>query len=273
MTASSNIILDDVRYRFYWLKYWLRYIRETRKKVLVNGSQKTGTTWLLNLVASIPGYGSAGNFLGDIQRYYLVRPGNVVHGHDLCSPELVEILQANDMRVVVTLRDPRDVVVSWMFQIRRHPANPWRAQMLPLTYEQGILACIEGRPGLLSIVDHMQISRSWLSGLYPVCCIRYEEISQRPRKEAERVFQFLDIPVSQEFLDLVVYQNRFERRTVGRRLWKKSRQPGQENPASHFRKGIFGDWKNYFTETHKERFKEVAGQLLIDLEYEKDFSW
>ena len=40
-----------------------------------------------------------------------------------------------------------------------------------------------------------------------------------------------------------------------------------------FRKGSIGSWKQYFTQEHKQAFKEVAGQLLIDLGYEKDLNW
>ena len=34
-----------------------------------------------------------------------------------------------------------------------------------------------------------------------------------------------------------------------------------------------GEWKKYFTEEHKRIFKEVAGDLLIRLGYEKDGNW
>ncbi len=40
-----------------------------------------------------------------------------------------------------------------------------------------------------------------------------------------------------------------------------------------FRQGQIGTWKKTFTEEHKKIFKEVAGQLLIDLGYEKDMNW
>jgi len=40
-----------------------------------------------------------------------------------------------------------------------------------------------------------------------------------------------------------------------------------------FREGQIGAWKKYFTEQHKEAFKHHAGQLLIDLGYEKDMAW
>ena len=40
-----------------------------------------------------------------------------------------------------------------------------------------------------------------------------------------------------------------------------------------FRKGQIGAWKKEFTQEQKELFKEHAGQLLIDLGYEKDYNW
>jgi sulfotransferase 6B1 len=40
-----------------------------------------------------------------------------------------------------------------------------------------------------------------------------------------------------------------------------------------FRKGKIGEWKHEFTEEHKRLFKLKAGQLLIELGYEKDFNW
>jgi len=40
-----------------------------------------------------------------------------------------------------------------------------------------------------------------------------------------------------------------------------------------FRKGQIGAWKTEFSEENKQLFKEHAGQLLIDLGYERDFNW
>lgn len=43
--------------------------------------------------------------------------------------------------------------------------------------------------------------------------------------------------------------------------------------TSTFRRGVIGSWKSHFMEEHKSLFKEVAGQLLIDMGYEEDFDW
>ena len=51
------------------------------------------------------------------------------------------------------------------------------------------------------------------------------------------------------------------------------RKEGEENNNSFLRKGIVGDWKNYFNKESKKVFKEYAGRELIKLGYEKDFKW
>jgi hypothetical protein len=90
-----------------------------KQKVLVNGSPKTGTTWMLKLVNSIPGSHGLGNFRGEIDRNRTIGPGDVVHGHDWYTPELAQILIENGIKVVLMMRDPRDQLISRVFHIRR----------------------------------------------------------------------------------------------------------------------------------------------------------
>jgi hypothetical protein len=45
----------------------------------------------------------------------------------------------------------------------------------------------------------------------------------------------------------------------------------QRSPT--FRSGKTGEWRKYFTKEHKKLFKEVAGDLLVKLGYEKSNDW
>jgi hypothetical protein len=40
-----------------------------------------------------------------------------------------------------------------------------------------------------------------------------------------------------------------------------------------FRSGKTGEWRKYFTDEHKRLFKDIAGDLLIRLGYEKEIDW
>ena len=51
------------------------------------------------------------------------------------------------------------------------------------------------------------------------------------------------------------------------------RQPGEEKKTSFFRKGIVGDWRNYFCQRAKKVFDFYAGAYLIKLGYEENHAW
>lgn len=40
-----------------------------------------------------------------------------------------------------------------------------------------------------------------------------------------------------------------------------------------FRKGVIGGWRSVLSDEHKDEFKKLAGNLLIELGYEKDLDW
>ncbi len=51
------------------------------------------------------------------------------------------------------------------------------------------------------------------------------------------------------------------------------RIPGEENRSSFLRKGIAGDWNNYFTKEAGETFQRYCGSTLIKLGYEENEQW
>jgi hypothetical protein len=51
------------------------------------------------------------------------------------------------------------------------------------------------------------------------------------------------------------------------------RERGQEDRKRFYRKGIAGDWKNHFSADDRRVFKDIAGDMLVTLGYEKDLGW
>jgi hypothetical protein len=48
-----------------------------------------------------------------------------------------------------------------------------------------------------------------------------------------------------------------------------NRPQGEEDSASFFRKGVAGDWRSVFTARDREIYKEMAGDRLIEMGYER----
>jgi hypothetical protein len=96
--------------------------------------------------------------------------------------------------------------------------------------------------------------------------VRYEDLLERPNEEGGRLARFLGADTSEKAVQQAVGSASFERLSKGR-------ERGQEDTSSFYRKGVAGDWSNYFTERDKQIYKEEAGELLIRLGYERDLDW
>jgi len=96
--------------------------------------------------------------------------------------------------------------------------------------------------------------------------VRYEDLLVRPNEEVERLLGFLGADADPKIVEHCVDSASFEKLSRGR-------ERGEEDPSSFYRKGVAGDWRNHFTAEDSRSFKEEAGELLIQLGYEKDLDW
>ncbi len=90
--------------------------------------------------------------------------------------------------------------------------------------------------------------------------LKYETFLSDPIQEAQKLLEFLEVESSPEIVLSCVQAASFEKLSGGR-------TPGAEDPNSFFRKGISGDWKNWFTESETRTFIERAGHLLTQSGY------
>lgn len=274
ITRLLKISGQELKYSLSSIRYQLtRPSGDGRACVLVNGSPKTGTTWMLKMITSVPGYRGVGNFGSDINRHREIYSGDVVHGHHKYSEDLWEILQSRDIKVILMVRDPRDQAVSRLFHIKRSAAHRWHERFGEMSDDEALMACITGQPDLPGVEAMLNLTYSWLSAGEKALCINYEALISNPVIEFCKVLKYLGMTPSEYLVQAIITRNRFERLVVGKRFWQPARKPGQADPNSHFRKGVVGDWKNHFTDVHKDKFKQLAGAQLIDLGYEKDLSW
>lgn len=96
--------------------------------------------------------------------------------------------------------------------------------------------------------------------------VRYESLLDRPEEEVGRILRFLGADASDRSVKACIEATGFEQTS--------KRKRGEEDSSSvRFRKGVAGDWRNVFTERDEDIFNEKAGDLLVELGYEKDGGW
>lgn len=197
-------------------------------------------------------------------------------------PELHSLFP--EAKVVHAIRDGRDVAISGMHsfwkssQDRGGPVNlsPEEVEIRD-SYLQDREAFIESGRSIFTEERIRQRASGWnrivrrgrntgkrLFGAN-YAELRYEEHLGTPHAALTELFEFLGADTSPEVIDQIVEANRFEKLT--------GRNRGHESSGSSMRKGISGDWREVFTERDKNIFKEEAGELLVELGYEKDLNW
>ena len=192
-----------------------------------------------------------------------------------------------EARVIHVIRDGRDIAVSAIHHIWNHATDagghmkhvkPEELSKRDRYREDPAAFLASGE----SIFDEGRLRRGFAEVWSRMCArtvedgprllgenyaeVRYEDLLERPLEETGRLLRFLGADDSRQTVECCVEAASFERLTKGR-------ERGVEDSSSFFRKGVSSDWKHVFSERDRQVFKEVAGDLLITLGYEKDDDW
>ena len=193
-----------------------------------------------------------------------LHPRDVASAHLFARPEVVARVCSPKFAPYFIFRDPRDVVVSHVFYVtdmEAHHVHHDYYQSLP-DFDARLRVSILGRPD--SEAEFPDIARrfapylDWIN--HPeALTIHFEDLIN---DRAATLTQIMDHLLARVPL-------RATRQLILDSL-ETSINP-KKSPT--FRSGKTGEWKKYFTEEHKKIFKDVAGDLLIKLGYEKDGEW
>jgi hypothetical protein len=163
----------------------------------------------------------------------------------------------------VVVRDLRDTLISWYFSLRMsHSVNErvqkYRERLSSLDFAQGLVYLMETR-----LQDVARIQMSWINS--DELILRYEDLLASQEENFGRILTHCQIELQKDKLHGIITANSFEVIT--------GRNKGEEDITSHYRKGIAGDWKNYFDKDIKAEFRERFGNVLIQTGYEVDNNW
>ena len=191
-------------------------------------------------------------------------PRDIASAHLFSTPEAVDYVCKPAFVPYFIFRDPRDIVVSHVFYVTdMEPTHVQHEYFKSLPdFDTRLKTSILGRPDseveFFDIGTRFQAYSGWLDQP-SVMKIHFEDLIEDRAATLARIME--------HFVARVPLQ-------TSRQLILDSME-SSINPKKSptFRSGKTGEWKKYFTDEHKKIFKEVAGDLLIKLGYEKDGNW
>lgn len=193
-----------------------------------------------------------------------LRPCDIASAHLFARPEAIARVCSDKFAPYFIFRDPRDVVVSHVFYVTdmeaRHVHHDYY-QSLP-DFNTRLTVSILGRSDtnieFPNIADRFAPYLGWLDKK-EVLTIHFEDLIHQRESTLTSIMDHL--------------LNRVTLQTPRQLILDSLETSINPKKSPTFRSGKTGEWKKHFTDEHKKIFKEVAGDLLVKLGYEKDNSW
>ncbi len=246
-------------------------------KILSNSFPKAGKHLLARVLSFLPLLVSRWSCDAKPDKRFLlpqlhnIRKGQYLTGHLYWDQATVKVLNSENIRTLLIIRDLRDIAVSnayYITHLDHHHRLSSYFKTLPSDDER-LMASIVGIDGQLltdgirskSLGEHALGFMPWLDE--PNCLtVRFEDLigksgggsASRQLETLKAITHHLGIDVSEEQLTYIA-NHAFYR------------------GARTFRKGQINDWRNHFTEAHKRAFKETAGDILIKWGYGNGDDW
>jgi len=204
-------------------------------------------------------------------------PSSTIHGQAVRDLHAVY----PDAKLVYIVRDGRDVLISERFRNLveeskflkaedKHVIEELRKDQTPFT---------NGTRSIFTESVIRRVTNGWVTNVRETeeegkrlfrdnyCSLRYEDVLEHPFEELSRLWKFLGVKKIDKSLEKTI---KAEMESNPDEDWQAKRNEGI---ASFLPKGHAGNWERLFTAHDKALFKEVAGEMLIKWNYEKDLNW
>ena len=194
-------------------------------------------------------------------------PGEIIRGHLYFDPRYAEELAQRHAVNYFIYRDPRDVVVSEAHYLRDmnrwHRLHPYFRRLTSI--EDAIMLSITGFDPPVPGINYPNIAarfaryHGWLER-DDCLAIRFEDLTSERQPELIRQIAEFYAPRTGSTFDLEASVQTMSTRIAPQK--------------SHtFRSGKKAGWQREFTPAHRQRFAELAGDLLVRLGYEPNLDW
>jgi len=204
-------------------------------------------------------------------------PSSTIHGQAV--RDMYSIYP--DAKLIHIVRDGRDVLISERFRNLVEESKFLKAEDKRVIEElrKDQTPFTNGTRSIFTETVIRRVAKGWVTNVqeteeegkrlfgYHYCSLRYEDMLEHPFEELSRLWKFLGVKKVDKALEEKI---KAEMASNPDEEWQAKRNEGI---ASFLPKGHAGNWERLFTARDKPVFKEVAGEMLIKWNYEKDLNW
>lgn len=272
-----------------YLQNKLASVGQPKYLTLCNSYPKSGTHLLYQILYSIPGLKKWDDIVSvqalcgvmNTPAHIRWKVGSapnrsIVRCHLMFCDEILDVLKEFNCRILFIYRDLRDVAISharWITKENRIFLHP--IYLNQSGFDEQLMSSIVGTPvgtPFGSNVSQPDIGRDfsrwkgWTNNS-DTLAIRFEDLvgergggsEEKRLYVVEQILDYLEINLSAQEIE-----SKFASYTMN---------PEESHTFKKGGKGSIGGWRSVFNDNHKKAFKQVAGDLLIELGYEQDLNW
>jgi hypothetical protein len=259
------------------------------KKILISTMPRSGTVFFIDFISKLFNFDRVEPELingivpnapeWDAYKYdksYLkFKDNQVLYGHYQFVSELDQLICDESILTFFLYRDPRDADLSATLYIKNvlmhhqlHHSLSKMSEYDALTFMISGGLIYNSSNELINYEGISYISNNALrwTSKKNVCALRYEDFFFNPHETILNALSKVNVEIDSVHLENTLKEFSFAKFSGGRKR-------GEEDKSSHFRKGIVGDYKNFYTPIHTAICKKQIGESLIKLGYETDLEW
>ena len=287
-----RLLLVNLRYiikRFFYDIYFIFKKKYKYKIIFIAGMPMSATTRVKNMCGLIPGYFTRysptpfevavnQNISKSTFRYCPSWSYTLFKTHLNPTKTNIDILKKNNVKkIIVTYRDLRDVVLSRYHRLLKFPKKKGEPHYLETEKQYSNVSKSDGINNSIEVVSKDFIK--WIDGWMEygkidkdfVLFCKFEDLVDNPKKEFKKILNFYDISMNENLIDFIVEETKGNKKNMVENIKENKYLPWAL--ATNFRSGKIGGWKEEFDSSNIKKFKELCGEALIKLKYEKNLNW